>query len=112
MTHTRKTLAWVLAAAAALATAAPEAGAYTFPSLAGDPPVGTIATGATSCGSATGQVEQGSFGITSAQLCNPGGLTFIGPAIGQIASVIGPTIISPAVVGNAIVVSAGNGRAG
>jgi hypothetical protein len=35
------------------------------------------------------------------------GLSFVGPSIGQIATVIGPTIIGPAVVGNSIV-SAGN----
>jgi hypothetical protein len=39
------------------------------------------------------------------------GLSFTGPAIGQIATVIGPTIISPAVVGSPIVVSAGSGVA-
>jgi hypothetical protein len=39
------------------------------------------------------------------------GLSFVGPAVGQIAAVIGPTIIGPAVIGN-VVVSAGNGAAG
>jgi hypothetical protein len=39
------------------------------------------------------------------------GLTFIGPAIGQVASVIGPTIIGPSVIGN-LVVAAGNGATG
>ena len=39
------------------------------------------------------------------------GLSFVGPAVGQIATVIGPTIIGPAVIGN-VVVSAGNGAAG
>jgi hypothetical protein len=34
------------------------------------------------------------------------GLSFVGPAVGQIATVIGPTIIGPAVIGN-VVVSAG-----
>jgi hypothetical protein len=45
------------------------------------------------------------------QHCLGAGLSFTGPAIGQIASVIGPTIISPTVVGASIVVSAGNGAA-
>jgi hypothetical protein len=36
------------------------------------------------------------------------GLSFVGPTIGQIASVIGPTIISPAVVGATIIVASGS----
>jgi hypothetical protein len=118
------------AATAVLAVSAPAGGASTFaapgfsypitpepssviPLSSGVAPLaGTITSAAGPCGSATGQVAQGSFGITSAQLCNPGGLTFIGPAIGQIASVIGPTIISPSAADNMIVVSAGNGFAG
>jgi hypothetical protein len=40
------------------------------------------------------------------------GVSVTGPAIGQIATVIGPTIASPAVVGTSIVVAAGNGLAG
>jgi hypothetical protein len=36
----------------------------------------------------------------------------VGPAIGQVATVIGPTIIAGSVVGSPIVVSAGNGAAG
>jgi hypothetical protein len=35
------------------------------------------------------------------------GLSFVGPAIGQIATVTGPTIIGPAVIGTSVV-SAGN----
>jgi hypothetical protein len=41
-----------------------------------------------------------------------GGLSFVGPTIGQIDSVIGPTIISPAVVGNSISVSSGSNIVG
>jgi hypothetical protein len=52
------------------------------------------------CGSATGSEVVGRKG-TTAQVC--GGLSFVGPAIGEITTVIGPTIISPAVVGSSIV---------
>jgi hypothetical protein len=52
------------------------------------------------CGSATANQVQGRTG-TTAQVC--GGLSFIGPAVGQISGAIGPTIISPAVVGSSIV---------
>jgi hypothetical protein len=61
------------------------------------------------CASAS-QEGQGPTGGTANEVCGAG-LTFIGPSIGQIASVVGPTIIGPAAVGN-IVVSAGNGNAG
>ena len=48
----------------------------------------------------------GTAGYTSAMACESG-LVFIGPAVGQVATVIGPTIISPAVVGNSIITTAG-----
>jgi hypothetical protein len=54
---------------------------------------------------------QGATAGTTDQVCNAGGLVYVGPAIGQVATVIGPTIIGPAVVGN-LVVSAGNVAAG
>jgi hypothetical protein len=40
-----------------------------------------------------------------------GGLSFIGPAVGQVASVIGPTIIGPVYIGTSIV-SAGAAAGG
>jgi hypothetical protein len=45
------------------------------------------------------------------QQCLGAGLSFVGPSIGQIATVIGPTIIGPAVVGTSIQ-SAGNAAVG
>jgi hypothetical protein len=63
------------------------------------------------CGTSSGQEGQGATAGTASSVCSGAGLTFIGPAIGQVATVIGPTIIGPAVVGN-LVVSAGNGNAG
>jgi hypothetical protein len=111
-----------LIATGALIVGAPAARASTFP--AGTIPVGVsgIAGGVTLpvggngalasglCGgtSTAGQGQGGTGGATS-QHCLGAGLSFTGPAIGQIATVIGPTIISPAVVGTAIVVSGGNG---
>jgi hypothetical protein len=49
---------------------------------------------------------QGGTGAADHQVCQGAGLSFIGPAIGQIATVIGPTIIGPAANLN-VVVSAG-----
>jgi hypothetical protein len=49
----------------------------------------------------------GTTGYTASQNCLGSGLVFVGPAIGQIASVIGPTIISPGFTGT-VNVSAGN----
>ena len=63
------------------------------------------------CGTPTGAESQGGTGGTAQQACLSAGLSYIGPAIGQISSVVGPTIITAGFVGN-IVTSAGNGIAG
>ena len=108
----RTPLVAALAATAALAVGAPGAGATTVPALPtsfagssglaiGALPTAPGGAAAGSCGSANGSVLQGHIGETSPHVC--GGLAFIGPSIGQIATVIGPTIISPAVSGAAIV---------
>ena len=60
------------------------------------------------CGSSSGAENQGGTGGTNTYLCMGPGLMFVGPQIGQIASVVGPTIISPGFVGQ-VVTSAGNG---
>ena len=77
-----------LAATAVLALGAPDARAQAVPVggagcviVGFDGSAGTAGTGASQCGT----------------------LNFVGPAIGQIASVIGPTIISPAVTGTVLV---------
>ena len=68
---------------------------------------GDISTNATApCGSTNGNDGQGRPGGVTNIVCQGTGLTFVAPAVGQIASVIGPTIIG-GVVGNAQV-SAGN----
>jgi hypothetical protein len=123
-----RSLIAALAATATLAAGAPAAsastalpGQFSFPaafarfqarplsaaSFVAGPSVNTAGP----CGAATGPHGQGAVGGTSNQVCMGAGLSFIGPSIGQIATVIGPTIISPGFVGN-VIVSAGNGSIG
>ena len=53
-----------------------------------------------------------STGGTENEICQGGGgLAFVGPAIGQVATVVGPTIIGPSQVGT-VVVSPGNVNVG
>jgi hypothetical protein len=74
-------------------------------------PVGLAAIGAEALPSGvcrhTSVEGQGATAGTSDQVCVGSGLVYIGPAIGQVATVIGPTIIGPAVVGTSVI-SAGN----
>jgi hypothetical protein len=124
MMHLRKALVSLVAAVAAvLAVGVPAAGASTIPTPAFvpfqgtslfsgvTPTAGNISSPAGPCGTSSGQEGQSATAGTAAQVCTGSGLTFIGPAIGQVATVIGPTIIGPAVIGN-VVVSAGNGNVG
>jgi hypothetical protein len=104
----------VLAACAPTASAAPPvpiaSPALGLPSNIG--PIGNNPAAALGpCGTPTGAESQGGTGGTTAQACMSAGLSYIGPAIGQISSVVGPTIITASFVGN-IVNSAGNGIAG
>jgi hypothetical protein len=69
---------------------------------------GAASNGGDLCGSSSAQ--QGGNGPTAgttAQVCQGGGLSFVGPAIGQISSIVGPTVIGPA-VGVTVIQSAGN----
>jgi hypothetical protein len=84
----RMPLVAALAATAALAVGAPAAGAEV---------VGP-------CGTSTID-GQGRTGGTATQMCAGAGPSFTGPSIGQIATVVGPTIVSP---GGISIVSAGN----
>jgi hypothetical protein len=59
------------------------------------------------CGPAVGADLQGRTGGSDITVCGSGP-TFIAPDVGPIATVIGPTIITPAFVGNTVIVSAGN----
>jgi hypothetical protein len=127
MMPVRKALVTALAVAAALAVGAPAASATTaatplptawaptafggFPDMPIGTPSGAGIGTAGLCGSATGNEGQGRTGGNDTQVCMGSGLSFIGPSVGQIATVIGPTIISPAVVGTSVV-SAGNATVG
>jgi hypothetical protein len=105
--------ALVLGAAPASASAVP-AGRFAFPwsgatPLGGGAPVAAgIGVAAGPCSTPIGASGQGATGGTASSVCMGGpGLSFVGPAIGQIATVIGPTIMGPAVIG-ASAVGAGN----
>jgi hypothetical protein len=103
-----------LAAAATLAVGAPPAGAIGPTPVGGfgaipiggtQSPSGGVST--TGCGTAVGSELQGRGGGNDVAVCGAG-LTFVAPSVGPINAVVGPTIITPAFVGNTIVVSAGN----
>jgi hypothetical protein len=107
----RKLLAAALCICAALAAAAPGANAqvpFPFPAGGNVGPIGNNpATALGPCSSPSGAEGQGGAGHVENQTCVGAGLSFTGPAIGQIATVIGPTIISPGFAGT-VVVSAGS----
>jgi hypothetical protein len=73
--------------------------AWNFPVLGRN--VGAVGAGSGGiCGSSSasqGGGGSGTAGGTTAQVClAPGALSFVGPSIGQISSIVGPTIIGPA----------------
>lgn len=116
MKRLRSHFVGALAATAAVAVGAPGASASTltsgqFPIPTAFAPYPEAAIGGNvipgACGNAVAGENQGRTGGNDIEACVGAGLSFIGPATGQIATVIGPTIISPAVVGGTIV-SAGN----
>jgi hypothetical protein len=130
MIPTRRRLVALVASVGVLAIAAsaPVAGAalpagFPMPGATGlggfttpvaSAPIGGAALGAEALPGACAHksVEgQGATAGTTDQVCVGSGLVFIGPAIGQVATVIGPTIIGPAVIGTSVV-SAGDVAAG
>ena len=80
------------------------------PILPGGVPVGGVAQNGQAVAGPCGQ-PVGSFqGIGRAAgidtfTCLGAGLSFVGPAVGQVSSVVGPTIISPGFIGTTIVTS-------
>lgn len=114
MKRTRTIVAAALASTALAGAGASAANAATVPIPSSGMDTNTSGAGPVrsgDCGSSSGAEDQGGTGGTNTYMCLGAGLTFVGPQIGQIASVIGPTIISPGFTGN-VVVSAGNGAIG
>ena len=71
--------------------------------------LGTLSGGGSvsTCGISSGNEGQGGTAGNETVICNgAGGLTFVGPQIGQVANVIGPTIIG-SVVNGSVITSAG-----
>jgi hypothetical protein len=119
MIHARPIVA-ALAAIAVLALGPSQASATTYPiaqsALPGDVasgavaplfgavPIGVVGNAATpgACGTTTGVEGQGGTANEN-RVCMGAGLSFIGPSVGQIATVQGPTIIGTAVIGTQIV---------
>ena len=105
MRSIRRRLLAVVVATGGVALAAPVSGAsaqvwpvgFTFPTAFPLPPIGGVGVGGNQIGTAgcvgTNRPSVGgNTGSTSAQTCGAV-LSFSGPQIGQISSVIGPTII-------------------
>jgi hypothetical protein len=101
----RRTPLAVALALAVLAVGAPAAGAATWPGFPAAPSIVPGAAGLPGnavgpCGTVSEQSQPASG--NAAAVCQGAGLAFIGPSVGQIATVIGPTIISPGFVGTVI----------
>jgi hypothetical protein len=60
------------------------------------------------CNTQIGVEGQGPPGSIEDKVCMGAGLSFIGPSIGQIATVIGPTTIGPAFIGTSVATAGGN----
>lgn len=99
MIRSRRAFITSLAVVAALVAGAPAAGAA---EIYGEP-IGP-------CSAPAGPDGQGGTAGTNNQICMGAGVASIGPSTGQIATVTGPVISGPGVVG-ASVVSAGNAAA-
>ena len=115
MINTRNGRAIVIGATGALVTAASLAGAgaavritLTAQSdLASPGLVAIVGAGLDACGDNNKPQQQGGTGTNENKTCANQGLVFNGPAIGNLAAVIGSTIIGPANVGDSIT-AAGN----
>jgi hypothetical protein len=91
----RKTAVAAVSACALTALAAPVANAQVPPVLGA--PGGAASTGSP-CSLPAGSIGVGPTGAPLEQVCaGVGNLAFIGPTIGQVSSVVGPTVIGPAV---------------
>jgi hypothetical protein len=108
----RRTPIALAAAIAALAVGVPAAGAITWPTtFAGLPPVAPSGlslpgNAAGPCGTISNE-GVGRAGGNEASVCQGAGLAFIGPSVGAVATIVGPTIMSPGFVGT-VIQSTGN----
>jgi hypothetical protein len=98
-------------AAAALAVGAPAAGASTVTPFAGVPSIPVAGPGLPGnavgpCGTVS-QEGQGRASGNEASVCQGAGLAFVGPSVGQLATIVGPTIMSPGFVGG-VILTTGN----
>lgn len=89
---------------------APAAASTLSPGLVGVPVFGVLPVGVATptlqgvapCGLATGPHGVGATAGTTNQVCTGAGPTFIGPSLGQISSVNGPTIGAGVVIGTQV----------
>ena len=106
----RRTPVAAALAVAALAVGAPAAGASTWPVSAGLPSIPAAlplpGNAAGPCGTVA-QQGQGRVSGNEASVCQGSGLSFVGPSVGQVATVMGPTILSPGYAGT-VIVTTGN----
>lgn len=108
MPNTPKCLVAAIAAIGVLGIAAPGASAdpgspgfFGVPGVAvGPSPVGNNVGIVGPCGRSTPEGQGGTGTANENEICQGGGLAFVGPAMGQAVSIIGPTIIGPTAVGN------------
>src|SRR5258708_17072120 len=105
MMPTQKRLAVVLAVTGVLAIGGSVAGAGAA-SAAGLPLFDGVPGGAEAC-SNTNVEGQGATAGTENKICQGSGLTFIGPSLGQAATMVGPTFVGTPLIGTSVV-SAGN----
>jgi hypothetical protein len=116
----RRAFVSALVVGAAIGVSAPAAGASTgpvpqfaFPTAGFSAPTFGLPAGGSgnvlgACGASTGPQGNGATGGTAVQVCQaPGALSYVAPAVGQISSIVGPTIIGPA-VGVSVIQSAGS----
>jgi hypothetical protein len=128
MMRLRKPFIVALAAAAALVVAAPAAHASPAPAYHFSMPTGfagfrgmpvalptpvdlPVGGAAEACETPSGVEGQGRTGGNDIYTCIGAGLSFVGPSIGLISTVMGPTIISPGFAGS-VIVSGGNVNVG
>lgn len=119
MMRTRKRLAVVLGVMGVLAIGGPVASASAATTASVPMSTAVVPQGLSAFdgapldpgGCADVSPSQGTTGGTQNQICQGSGLAFVGPSVGQVATVIGPTVIGPANIGN-LIASAGSVAAG